>query len=210
MKREPTDDADGGASSPSVSVGDAMDAIAEVPQEATYDGIAILGSHPAPVEMAPFDDDKWLIYSCSPHNVEMRQLPRWDEWFELHDPLADATRAYPYLKTVETFPLVWMRDQAALPYFKGGRLFPEEEVRSHFCSFMFTSSIAYIMAKAILDCEQNKIPRIGLWGIMQASENEYAYQRPGIQYFIWEATRRGIQVMAPKESRLFEPPENVW
>jgi hypothetical protein len=170
-----------------------------------YKGIAILGSHPATVAQAPFDDD-WLIYTCSPHNFEMRRLPRFDAWFEVHIPVADKTRAYPYLKFLETLPLVWMRDQAAMPHFKGAMLYPEAEMKAEFGPFTFTSSIAFMLAMAIKDCERLNIPAIGLWGIMQASPNEYTYQRPGIQNLIWQATQRGIEVLAPKESKLFDPP----
>ena len=169
------------------------------------EGIAVLGSHPATVSQAPFDKP-WLIYACSPHNFEMRQLPRWDAWFEVHIPLADRTRAYPYLKFLETVPLVWMRDETAVQFFPGGRLLPEEEMKAEFGPFTFTSSIAFMLAAAIKDCEKHGIKQVGLWGIMQASPNEYAYQRPGIQALIWEATKRGIKVLAPKASRLFDPP----
>lgn len=173
-----------------------------------HKGIAILGSHPATVMQAPFDDD-WLIYACSPHNFEMRQLPRFDEWFEVHIPLADRTRAYPYLRFLETVPLVWMRDKQAIHLFPGAKLYPEEEYKKpeHFGPFHFTSSIAFMMAKAIKDIEAGRAePQMGLWGIMQASPNEYTYQRPGVQFMILEAVRRGIKVLAPKESKLFEPP----
>lgn len=173
------------------------------------DGIAVLGSHPATVMKAPFDKN-WLIYACSPHNYEHRQLPRFDEWFEVHIPIADKTRAYPYLKFLETVPLVWMRDKNSIAYFKGGRPYPEKEAKERFGPFTFTSSIAFILAKAIVDCEKMGIKQIGLWGIMQASENEYMCQRPGIQNLIWEATKLGIDVHAPAESKLFEPPPEIF
>ena len=200
-------------------------------------GIAILGSHPATVQLAPFADPGWRIWSCSPHNVEKRTLPRVDQWFEVHDPLEDPTRAFGYLKAVSEMPFVWLRDKRALPHMKGGHLYPEnlkgssqyEKVQVKypdgsmgveqveiangdgvFCPFQFTSSIAYMLAKAIVDCEQDGIKQIGLWGIMQSGENEYTYQRPGIQYFIWEATRRGIKIVAPRESCLFDMPQWKW
>ena len=47
-------------------------------------------------------------------------------------------------------------------------------------------------------------------GIMQASPNEYAYQRPGIQNLIWEATKLGIRVIAPDVSKLFVPPKEIF
>lgn len=79
-----------------------------------------------------------------------------------------------------------------------------------FIPHMFTSSIAYMLAKAIVDCEQNKIHQIGLWGIMQQSDTEYTYQRPGIQYFLGEAQRRGIKIVANRESCLFDMPNWNW
>ncbi len=161
--------------------------------------------------MAPFADEGWKIYACSPHNFEHRKLPRFDAWFELHKPIADATRAYPYLRWLETIekPL-YMRDEDAMHLFPTAVKFPEKEMQDIFGPFTFTSSIAYMVAKAIVDAEEHNIPAIGLWGIMQASKNEYTYQRPGIQNLIWEATRRSIEVYAPDVSKLFEPPNNVW
>jgi hypothetical protein len=175
-------------------------------------GIAVLGSHPATVETAPFDDKDWLIYACSPHNFEHRKLPRFDAWFELHKPIADATRAYPYLRWLETIdkPL-YMRDTGAVHLFPTGKLLDEEKLKKEFGPFTFTSSIAYMLAQAIKDAEEMGIHNLGLWGIMQASENEYTYQRPGIQNLIWEWDKReGTEIFAPDISNLFEPPKNVW
>lgn len=188
--------------------------------EAVPTGIAILGSHPQTVAMAPFDDPGWKIYACSPHNVEMRTLPRWDQWFEVHLPAQDKTRSYHYLRGLEEQArqklargedaVVWMRDKLALPHFPGSRLYPEEEMKAKFCAFLFSSSIAFMLAKAISDCEAQGIKQIGLWGILQSSETEFAYQRPGTQYFLWEAVRRGIKVLAARESKLFEPPPEIF
>jgi hypothetical protein len=188
-------------------------------------GICLLGSHPATVNLAPYHDASWLIYACSPDNspggrgAHAAARPRVDVWFELHQPVEHETRPFGYLKYVSDLPVVYMRDQKAMPYFKGARLYPDQEMKAKFCPFLFTSSIAYMMAKAIVDCEEQGIPQIALYGIMQSgnvdpqaagSLPEYQYQRPGTQYFIWEATRRGIKVLAAKESRLFELPKDVW
>ena len=189
------------------------------------DGIAVLGSHPLTVMQAPFDKN-WRIYACSPHNIEHRTLPRVDAWFEIHKPVGHKTRAPEYLQVLKesAFP-VYLRDVEALPDFPTGVLYPDTEFRGEgeknehgqivlsklgkFSFFHFTSSIAFIMAKAIDDCDKEGIKNIGLWGIMQQSQTEFAYQRPGIQYFIDQCWRRGIKVTCPAESNLFEPmPEN--
>lgn len=203
-------------------------------------GIAILGSNPQTVMEAPFSDEGWLIYACSPHNVEHRTLPRITEWFECHRPLEDGTRPYVYLRALEDMPVVWMRDEKAINcgYFPNARRYPEKELYGTstfqkvkrqdqngnvqksvveipncdglFNPYQFTSSIAYMLAKAIVDCERQSIPQIGIWGVMQASETEYVYQRPGIQYFLCEAFRRGIKVIANRESCLFDMPQWRW
>lgn len=180
-------------------------------------GICLLGSHPATVMMAPYDDPSWRIWACSPDNTpggrapHAAARPRVDEFYELHRPVFDArTRPWPYIAYVANLPFVWVRDPEALRHFKGARLYPEAELKKEFCPFLFSSSIGYMMAKAIAECEEKGIKKIALYGIMQSSDEEYAYQRGGTQYFIWEAARRGIKVLAAKESRLFEPPPDQW
>lgn len=188
-------------------------------------GICLLGSHPATVMQAPYDDPTWAIWACSPDNTpggrapHAAARPRVDEFYELHIPVSDDTRPFPYLKYVSDLPFVWMRDQKAMPHFKGARLYPEVEMKAKFNPFAFTSSIAYMLAMAITRCEEQGIKQIALYGILQsgdldqrakAGSPEYAYQRPGTQYFIWEAAKRGIKVLAASESRLFEPPPDQW
>lgn len=190
------------------------------PARADIHTIAIVGSHPATVATAPFGDPGALIYACSPHNVEKRTLPRWDHWFEVHLPVQHETRSYAYLRGLEEQarqkeargekPVVWIRDPQALPHFPGGRAYPEAEMKRRFCPYLFSSSIAFMLAKAIVDAEAMGVRQIGMWGILQASETEYAYQRPGTQYFLWEATRRGIKVLAAAESKLFELPPEIF
>ena len=46
---------------------------------------------------------------------------------------------------------------------------------------------------------------IGLWGVDMAAADEYAYQRPGCQFFLLEAMRRGFGVYLPPESDLMRP-----
>ncbi len=106
-----------------------------------YQGIAILGSHPETVGDAPFNDKSWKIYACSPHNIEMRTLPRIDEWFEIHKPVTDKTRRYEYLRRLEEnrvaqdpahCDVIWMRDEEALPRFKDARPYPEKQLKDEF------------------------------------------------------------------------------
>lgn len=216
----------------------------------TVGSVGILGSNPTTIDEAPFGDPSWALWACSPDNTPFglgqmtRTLPRCDERFELHVPIADESRPFGYLQHISQMPLVWLRDPKALPHFPGGRMYPEEKLKGtsrfqrvkvqrgdaveirvseipncdgKFNPWMFTSSIAYMLAKAIDDLEEAKAagtlasrPQIGLWGIVQATDNEYVYQRPGIQYFLGEAAERGIKIIVNRESCLFDMPTWKW
>lgn len=186
--------------------------------------IAVLGSHPKTKMQAPFDDDSWSIWACSPHNYRHPEwgkifgdnlpegfpdgrLPRVDEWFEVHEPAGHVTRPPDYLDYVRELSAdipVWMRDRTNHPQ---AHAYPDEEMKRMFSPFAFTSSIAYIWAKAIHAAPQ----AIGMWGVMQASKTEHEQQRDGIRYFMWEAHRRGIEIVLPEEaSHLFDMPGNSW
>jgi len=187
--------------------------------------IAIMGSNPKNKMQAPFDDPDWKIWACSTHNAPPHQeLPRVDEWFEVHVPHGDHTRPPEFLDWVRDLSTkipVWMRDRQGFP---DSKEYPEEELKARFGPFFFTSTIAHMLAKAIVDIEKSRpmwrrvwmllggksADAIGLWGIMQASPNEWSYQRPGVQYFIQRAHDLGIKVVAPPEARLFRLPDNGW
>ena len=194
-------------------------------------GIAICGSHPETKSQAPFSDRGWLIYACSPDNTphglnqeHCSVLPRADVWFEIHVPVFDRTRPYAYLDWLKNVPRVYMRDQVAMSMqIDGQSLFPtavrypEKAMKERFGTFTFTSSIAFIMAKAIVDIEQLvadglmvEQPQIGLWGILQRSKQEYEQQRQGTQNMIFQATKSGIKVLASVKSGLFEPPPETF
>lgn len=65
------------------------------------------------------------------------------------------------------------------------------------------SSIAYMMALAMLEYSKNKEPmRIGLWGIDMNPDTEYSYQKPNMEYLIGFARGMGIKVFVPPESAL--------
>jgi hypothetical protein len=159
--------------------------------------IALVGAHSASKLGAPFKNPEWTVWACSSKNMD--ELPRWDAWFELHNPLGPED----YIEWLALQPLVYTRFEAPLP---GARLYPEAAMRKQFGPFFFTSSLAYMLALAIAE----KPDEIGLWGIHMASDEEYHYQRPGCHYFIQRAWDHGIKVTVAPQSRLLEPPKEQW
>jgi len=202
------------------------------PDKPRTTGIAVCGSHPHLINKAPFDDPSWAIYACSSHNLSyagkdgktegLRFLNggkrpdggvyRVDQFFEVHDKLLDPTRDYSYLRAldIEDIPIIWVRDPEALPLIPNARPYPMEEMSKQFGDFFWTSTIAHMLAKAIHDCQEQGIGRIGIWGVMQGSQQEFQYQRPGIQYFIQRALDLDIEVTAPRSSALFDIAVEKW
>jgi hypothetical protein len=84
-----------------------------------------------------------------------------------------------------------------------GIIYPLKPVIDRFGRYFFTSTIAYMLAFAIT----LKPEKIGLWGIdMSAAEELYTHQRPACHYFIREAQKAGIEVIAAPQSDVMNPP----
>ena len=122
--------------------------------------IAILGSAPSSLRLAPFGDPGWKIWGCSPGVYS--QCPRVNAWFELHrwEPgvigVAASQKqwfspeyvAWMAMRGAQGCP-VWMFD--AVPEIPGSRRLPIEELQERYGTFFFTSSIAWMLACAIED-----------------------------------------------------------
>lgn len=164
--------------------------------------VALIGTAPSSRMLAPFNDPNWEIWACSPGNMNV--LPRVDIWFELHANLLwpeCVSYGGPYIEWLkqQKFP-IYMQDQSFVP---NAITFPKEEMVKKFGPYFFTSSFAWMMAFAI----SKGAKKIALYGIDMASKDEYILQRAGGQYFMQLAASLGIEVIAPKESDLMQPPQ---
>lgn len=167
------------------------------------ENIAIVGTAPAHRLQAPFNDPAWEVWACGPANMD---LPRWDKWFEVHD--LDYTKAHPdksaaylaWLLANQGPKIVAMHQQPAYGTDKCAA-YPRAEVLAEFPEDLMTSSIAWMLALAIMQ----KPKAIGVWGVDMAQTDEYAYQRPACKVLMWEAGRRGIDVVLPTGCDLLLP-----
>lgn len=174
-----------------------------------FDKIAIIGSAPSSIRLAPFHDPSWAVWGCSPGAYGY--TTRSDVWWELHrwEPAQpgepQAATAMPwfspeYCDFLRRYagPVMMATDHADIP--NCCRL-PFEQLLEKYGPYHFTSSIAWMLALAI----EFKPKAIGLWGVDMAATSEYAFQRPGCQHFIGLAMREGIEVVLPPESDLMRP-----
>lgn len=180
--------------------------------------IAILGSAPSSLGLAPFGDPTWDIWACSPGTYP--HLSRCDAFFELHrwEPgvVGKAHTQVPWFSPEYvawmgslTCP-VWM--QSPVAEIPTSRALPVDELTSKYGDYFFTSSVAWMMACAIEDIiewrEANGLDtggQIGLFGVDMAANEEYGDQRAGCHFFCQLAATLGIQIVVPPESDLLRP-----
>lgn len=175
--------------------------------------LAIVGKAPASIPCCPFDDKDVEIWSLSD---AYRQIPRWDRWFELHDPEWHR-RSHPehwdFLTKDHGKPLYLLYPHKDIPH---ATLFPREAIMQRFPApefhnHYFTNSISWFLAMAALEGYE----WIGLYGVDMAQtshnessgviwEDEYAYQRPSCEYWIGVLNGLGITVHVPGECDLMK------
>lgn len=160
--------------------------------------IALLGSAPSSVHLAPYGDASWTIWGCSPAGASA--VKRVDAWFELH-PLDGPDMAKPYLEWMagHKSPVYLIDPDARIP---SGVRYPKEQMLAKYGPYFFNSSLSWMFALALEQSPQE----IGLWGVDMAATEEWAHQRPGCHYFITQAYARGIRITVPPESDLLQPP----
>jgi len=165
--------------------------------------LAIVGTAPSSMGLAPFDDPEWDIWSLT---VLYDKIPRWTHWYELHDVenIISMAKKEPqkfggYLEFLQSIgPKVTIaRPHPELPE---ATIFPKDEALERFGRGAFTSSISWMMAKAIMEGYEE----IGLWGIDMVAQEEYAWQRPGCYYFLGVCKGQGIKTHLPLESDLMK------
>jgi len=171
--------------------------------------IAIIGSAPSSIHLAPYNDRSWSIWGCSPGAYG--PVPRSDVWFEVHrwepswpgknnSPSSKPWFSAEFTAFLASHPNVIMTQKE--PTVPNSQPYPYREMIDKYGNYHFTSQITLMLALAI-EC---KPEMIGLWGVDMAAHSEYAYQRPGCQHFIGLAVAQGIKVLLPPESDLMRPP----
>jgi hypothetical protein len=166
--------------------------------------VALIGSAPASVRLAPYSDPSWKIWGCSPGTYGV--MPRVDAFFELH--LWEPGQPWfspEYVQWLTALPDrgVTLWTGAPIPTIPRASILPHQSILDEFDEnrWFCTSSLFWMMATAI----RAGATKIGFWGVDMAATEEYEMQRAGIHYLTYIARARGIEVGAPFESDLFTP-----
>ena len=166
--------------------------------------VALIGSAPASIALAPYHDPAWEIWGCSPGTYGV--MKRVNRFFELH--LWEPGQPWfspEYVQWLTALPDrgINLYTGAPIPSIPKAEVLPWQDILNEFDpnAWFCTSSVFWMMAMAI----RAGAKKIGLWGIDMAATEEYEGQRAGIHYMAMIAQQRGIEVGVPMESDLFTP-----
>lgn len=169
--------------------------------------IALIGSAPSSIRLAPHTDPSWEFYACSPGAYPHLSPTRVNAFFELHR--YEPPWGYTGEKNWFTKDYIeWMGKLKCpvymiepVPEIPNSVAYPKDAMLEKFGPFFMGSSVSWMFAMAI--CAG--ATEISLWGIDMSANEEWVDQRPGCQYFVSVARAMGIVVTTPPESDLLRP-----
>lgn len=159
--------------------------------------VAIVGLASTTHHLAPWDDPSWEIWGLP---WDEGYWPRMARLFEMHDlrllesPMSRRPEGYmERLRSVDV-PLYM---QEAYPSIPNAQAYPYAAVASITGAY-WNSSIAYAFALALAE----GATELAVYGVDMVVGDEYAYQRPNMEYLIGMARGMGIPVSIPDASPL--------
>lgn len=198
--------------------------------------IAVMGSAPSSVLLAPFDDPSWQIWGCSPGLYPVaRRVSRWFEvhrwepgkpWFtpeyigwmaKLQCPVL-MVNPVPELPNSQAYPIGVVLDYVyakhLVPVFDGMEFAGDQS------KYVYVGDQPYVWVDKRFDRTDfsstiawmlalaiiEGATEIGLWGVDMSATEEWMWQRSGCQSIIDVAKSLGIKITVPPESDLLRPP----
>jgi len=158
----------------------------------TRDRVAIIGFTESRIH-APFKDDRYEIWGENALYVHAKDCPRFDRWFDMHDPgIIPAERYSAYVRL--NMPVYLQEAHADIPM---SVAYPKAEVEAE-CGDYMTNSISWMIGLAIW----MGFKVIEVYGVDMAQDTEYRHQRPNVEFLLGQAKGRGIEVKIADTSDL--------
>lgn len=157
--------------------------------------LAIVGSHPATRENAPYDDPEFEIWLFNEAPMKPEIYRRWDACLQMHRPEVYSSPHnwvnrghWDWLQMDHGDKVIWMQERD--PRVPNSRRYPLEGVLSQTPYHYLRSSPAMALALAIYLGYQG----IWLYGSELTSNTEYSYQAVNYAFWIGFAHGRGVDL----------------
>ena len=149
---------------------------------------------------APYEDESFEIWACNEFHILNKRM---DVLFELHSRNEIENKERDKVKKEH---LTWMQN-AKIPIFMIQHFddipssipYPWQHIIEKYGTY-FTNTISLQIALAI----DLGFKEIHLYGVNMANDEEYASQRPSVEYFVGLARGAGITVYIPDESDILK------
>lgn len=160
--------------------------------------VALVGFATNTIHLVPWTDPDYEVWGMNQGHMHFKR--RADRWFEMHQPeYTEDVRDPNYYAFLQSLPIpVYMIDKR--PDIPNAVRFPIEAALQVAGRDYFTSTIAYMMAIAIMD----GFEEIALYGINLAIGDEYFYQKACAEWWIGLAEGKGIRVYVPRASAMLK------
>lgn len=167
--------------------------------------LAVVAMSPASREQAnkePLSTEIWGTNSA--HTF----LHRADRWFEIHHNYRDcypvtqpSGRDHIHFLQHCGIPVYLQETHRSIPT---SRRYPREEIVAYYGREWLTSSVAYMVALAVMELERGD--ELKLYGVDMVAGPEYTEQLPCAMWYLGIARGKGIKVTTPEPCSLFRGP----
>lgn len=167
--------------------------------------VHIVGFAPSTRDKAGFNDPNVEVWVLNEYESILPQggASNITRHFELHqrDTVLTSNRDTRYLDKLKasTIPVMMCKKEEDIPM---SEAYPLDDIIKALGTDYFTNSISYMVAYAIY----TGATEIGLFGVDMAQDEEYAKERPSVEYFVGYARAKGIPVYIPPESDICKVP----
>lgn len=148
---------------------------------------------------APFNDLSVEIWTFN--HLMFEKVPRFNRYFDLHIPYKNYFKSFPeyaeFLKNNQD--KLYIMDKHS--DFPNANVIDWKKISEDFRHEYFTSTMAWLVALAIYEGYQE----ISLYGVDLLLLDEYAEQKPCIEYWLGYAEGKGIKVNIQESSNLMRP-----
>jgi hypothetical protein len=167
--------------------------------------VAIVGFAPSTRDKAPYNNPEWEIWVLNEYKTILPNggASNITKHFELHhrSTVLDSKRNKDYIDDLRssTVPIYMTEKHDDIPM---SVEYPLQDIIKALGTDYFTNSISYMIAMAVYE----GVEELAIYGVDMAQEEEYAKERPSVEYFVGYARARGIPVFIPPESDICKVP----